>query len=194
MTHVEAYPLQWPTGWPRTSSRRSAAFDTRFIDARDGLLNEIRLMGGRQPIISSNVPLRLDGLPRANFTRHPDPGVAVYFALKGEPRVFACDRWTHVEDNLQAVRKTIEALRGIERWGSSEMLNRVFQGFAALPDGPTEEPWWVVLGVTKSWGLDAIEKVYRALALERHPDRGGSDEAMARLNWAIAEARKEKGA
>jgi hypothetical protein len=110
MSHIQAYPLQWPEGWPRTKVRRAASFDTRFIDARDGLLNEVRLMGGRQPVISSNVPLRMDGLPRANFTRDPDPGVAVYFALQSEPRVFACDRWTHVEDNLQAIRKTIEAL------------------------------------------------------------------------------------
>lgn len=194
MKHVEAWPLAWPSGWPRATSRSAAAFDTRFIDARDGLLNEVRLMGGQQPIISSNVPLRLDGLPRANFTRDPDPGVAVYFALKGEPRVFACDRWSKVEDNLQAVRKTIEALRGIERWGSSEMLNRMFQGFAALHETPNEEPWWAVLGVTKSWGLDATEKVYRALAKEHHPDLGGDPKVMARLNWAITEARKEKGA
>lgn len=150
-------------------------------------------MGGRQTVISSNVPLRLDKLPRANFTRDPDPGVAVYFVLRGEPRVFACDRWLRVEDNLQAIRKTIEALRGVERWGSSEMLNRVFTGFAALPGAPDVQPWWVVLGVTKSWGLDAIEKVYRALAKEHHPDRGGDAEMMTRINEAIAQARAEKG-
>lgn len=76
--------------------------------------------------------------------------MAVYFTHEKEPKCFACDCFDRVEDNLQAIRKTIEALRGIERWGSSEMLNRVFKGFAALPERPEHEPWWVALGVTKS--------------------------------------------
>ncbi len=68
------------------------------------------------------------------------------------------------------------------------MLNRVFQGFTALPEASDEQPWWVVLG------LDAIEKVYKALAREHHPDvPGGDEETMVRLNGAIAEARAEKG-
>jgi hypothetical protein len=32
------------------------------------------------------------------------------------------------------------------------------------------------------------------LALRAHPDRGGSQEQMARLNRAIEQARREKGA
>lgn len=194
MKHVEAYPLHWPEGWPRTSpdKRRSGLFDTDATTARDGLLNEVKLLGGTEPVLSTNVPTRQDNVMYARFSQPSDPGVAVYFTLKKQPRVFACDRWSKVQDNLQAVRKTIEALRGIERWGSSEMLNRIFQGFAALPEASDHEPWWVVLGVTKSWGLDAIEKVYRALAKEHHPDVGGDPEQMAKLSRAIGEARAEK--
>jgi hypothetical protein len=46
---------------------------------------------------------------------------------------FACDRWDSVADNVQAIRKTIEALRGIERWGTGDMVQRAFAGFVALP-------------------------------------------------------------
>ena len=192
---IEAYPLAWPTGWDRTPAhkRQRARFSTSLKNARDGLLEEVRLTGGTQPVISTNIPTRRDGLPYASSKNPSDPGVAVYFTLRREPQVLCCDRWETVADNLQALRLTLAALRGLERWGSSEMMSRVFQGFAALPEASAEQPWWVVLGVTKSWGLDAIEKVYRALAMEWHPDRGGDSEMMVRLNRAIAEARKEKG-
>lgn len=42
-------------------------------------------------------------------------GVAVYFTLKGQQFCFACDHWDEIKDNMQAIHKTIEALRGIER-------------------------------------------------------------------------------
>jgi len=59
---IEAYPLQWPVGWKRTIyyKRQRSKFDTTFGKARDNLLNEIRLLGGQNPIISSNIHLRLD--------------------------------------------------------------------------------------------------------------------------------------
>jgi hypothetical protein len=83
-------------------------------------------------------------LPYAKYKTPDDPGVAVYFELNGRSQVFACDKWDRVEDNLQAIRKTIEAIRGIERWGSSEMLNRIYKGFQALPEqtGPSTHQAW----------------------------------------------------
>jgi curved DNA-binding protein CbpA len=40
---------------------------------------------------------------------------------------------------------------------------------------------------------DDIERAYRRLAMERHPDKGGSDAAMAELNAARDEALQELG-
>jgi hypothetical protein len=41
--------------------------------------------------------------------------------------------------------------------------------------------------------LGVVEDMYRRLARERHPDNGGSHDAMAELNRAIEEARKALG-
>lgn len=41
---------------------------------------------------------------------------------------------------------------------------------------------------------DATSALYRRLAAERHPDRGGSTEKMAELNAARDAAMKELGA
>ena len=87
---VEAFPLQWPTGHPRTSHPQRSRFDVSFGTARDCLLHEIRLLGGTLPVLSTSIPLRLDGLPYANHRQPDDKGVAVYFTLKGQPMCFAC--------------------------------------------------------------------------------------------------------
>ncbi len=42
---IEGYPLHWPKGWIRTKSPISSRFDTTMFSARDGLINEIRLLG-----------------------------------------------------------------------------------------------------------------------------------------------------
>lgn len=194
---IESYPLHWPAGWPRTKKPKSSLFNTSMANARDGLLEEIRLLGGRDVIISTNQETYQRGgrdIPYARpMALGEDCGAAVYFTLKGEPQVFACDRWDRLQDNIQAIRKTIEALRGIERWGSSEMMNRVFTGFAALPETAGQSngvTWWQVLGFdSPHYNKVQFEQAYRKAAKTAHPDSGGSDEQMARLNWAIKQAR-----
>ena len=101
MSHYEAYPLQWPDGWPRTQSQQRSSFKTPFTDARDWLMHEISLFGGRNPVLSTNIELRRDGLPYANKRQPTDTGVAVYFEWNGMPMCFACDKWDRVKDNIQ---------------------------------------------------------------------------------------------
>lgn len=176
--HIEAYPLHWPEGRPRAQRRHNAAFQMTLAGARDHLMNEIRLLGGKQPILSSNLSLRLDGLPYANQKQPDDTGIAVYFIYKDKQHCFACDDWNRVEDNVRAIGKTIEALRGIARWGTGDMMERAFQGFAALP-APGEEPWWSVLGYnSESAALfeDDFETQARYLIQEAHPDMPAGDE------------------
>ena len=73
---IEAFPLQWPIGYKRTSWQQSSRFNTSFANARDQIVKELRLMGAKNVIISTNVPLRQDGLPYANFKAIADTGVA----------------------------------------------------------------------------------------------------------------------
>ncbi|WP_159053655.1 J domain-containing protein [Variovorax sp. PMC12] len=164
--------------------------------ARDAAFNEVRLLGGRHVVLSTNVPLRQDGKPYANFPRIEDPAAAMYFTYKDKQMCFACDRWTRVEDNIQAIRKTIEALRGIARWGTGDMLQAAFTGFTALP-AP------IVAGMKRHWrevlqygdgrpDAAIIRGCYQRLASLAHPDRaGGSTERMAELNQARDDALKE---
>lgn len=184
---TEAFPLQWPDHQPRSKRRQRSQFNTSFAKARDSLMAELRRMGARLPVLSTNVELRRDGLPYAGMKEPTDPGAAIYFEWKGRPMAFACDRWDRVKDNVQAIRKTIEALRGLDRWGTGDMVDAAFRGFEALP--PPD--WRGELGLTPESTLEDAESSYRSRARSAHPDMGGSVEGMAKLNIAIERAREE---
>lgn len=191
---AEAYPLAWPAGWKRSRHRPRAAFKCDFAKARDGLLRELRLMGARYVVLSSNVPLRRDGLPYAKQPEPDDPGVAVYFMWQGKQMTFACDRWDRVRDNVRAVEKTIEALRGIERWGASDMMERAFSAFEALPapDGVVTLSCWQILDLGPDASEMEIERAYRTKAKSAHPDQGGSRDEWDQLRRAYDQAKKAK--
>jgi len=187
---IEAYPLQWPQGWQRTPGhkREIGSFKVSLAKVRDGIRAEIKRLGGKFPVISSNLMLRQDGLPYANQRQPEDQGIAVYFEYKGKPTCFACDRYKKIESNMRAIELTIAALRGIERWGASDMLDRAFTGFAALEHNP-EQQWWEVLGVPMRPTGEQVETAYRRLRSIHHPDRDGGDKDMFILvQWAYDKA------
>lgn len=195
MTPERQYPLQWPAGWPRSKTQCKSAFSTGMDKATRNLLNEIRLLGGRLPVISSNAQYRLDGMPYARQSNLGDTGVAVYFQRKGQPMAFACDSYWTIHDNIHAIGKTIEALRAIERYGASDMMERAFTGFLELPApiaAGMKRPWREVLEFGNGPANEAeIRRNYRILASDHHPDKGGSAAKMAELNVARDEALKE---
>ncbi len=157
------------------------------------LLNQLQLMKASNVVISSNVMLRLDGLPYANQRRPDDSGVAVYFTLKGEQQCIPCDRWDLVDHNIHAIGLTVEALRGLERWGAKEMVDAAFSGFKALPAGSSKSVasgWWTVLGLSRNATRADIETAYRLLVKTHHPDRGGDPDLFKRLNQAYQEAKE----
>lgn len=192
----DAFPLSWPDGYPRHKGKRSAGrFKVGFVVAREELATEVERLGGQNVLLSSNIELRLDGRPRADRSNPSDPGIAVYMTLKNRPMVFACDRWLNVKDNIRAISKTIEALRGIERWGSGQMMERAFSGFTALP-APTEQlsrPWHVLLKVSPDATVQEIRIAYHNLAKLHHPDAGGSEAQMAELNEARDQGIRQNG-
>lgn len=202
-----SYPLCWPAGWKRTPAhlRERGQFDGTPDKVRRAMLREIDAIAlGREAahytirqyvIVSTDIPIRKDGEPYSSYTPN-DPGVAVYFTRKKQRVCFACDKYDAVWKNMRAIQKTIEALRGIERWGSSSLLDRAFTGFAALPEA-TGPDCWETLGVARDATEEQILTAYRAKAMDAHPDRGGSHEAFTALatakDIALATLRSRNG-
>lgn len=198
---AEAFPLYWPEGWPRTPSSRRES-DRRFSGrtyglgmgrVRDQLIDELRRLGARNVVLSSNVALRRDGLPYADQRKLDDPGVAVYFTLKGKQFVMAADRFESVPGNIRSLGLAIEAMRQLERHGGGAMMERAFSGFAALA-APGARHWADVLGIPRDAGSATIREAHRRLILENHPDAGGSSERAGEINAARDAALREIGA
>lgn len=206
-TSAEAYPLTWPPHVPRTKWRSRARFSRRDWQAggrrpvsidqsRRNVEEELRRLGAAHVVISSNLELRLDGAPRSAQRMPDDPGVAVYFQLDGKPHCMPCDKWDRPADNLRAIAKHIDSLRGQLRWGVVDVA-QAFAGFKALPPASGIEiasngpPWWNVLGVQPTATQAVIKAAFRALAAQHHPDRGGDAGAMAAINraWEQAQVR-----
>lgn len=201
-----AYPLQWPDGWPRTPSYRRgpARYKVEINAAVDGLHRSLGLLGAQSGsvVISSNVPPRNAlGTPRNDGYQVSDPGVAVYWTTKAHgERVMACDRWSSVRENVRAIGLAVEGLRAIERAGATQILDRAYTAFGALPaasGAPVARPWWEVLGLKKEAlsfaTLAMVEAQWRELAAKAHPDRGADPALLVELNRAREEARAHYG-
>lgn len=207
---AQRYPLAWPMNWKRTRSvdRRRADFrkhTTKIVTLGgqstertersaltiaggiDRLAGEIQRLGALNEILSTNVPVSLKGLPYSTPTEPRDPGVAIYFDLKGKPVCMACDKWDRVADNIAAIAQHIDALRRIDRYGVGR-VEQAFAGYAALP--PSVEDWRIILGVGDYATLDQVDAAFLEKAKSAHPDAGGNHDEMAKLTAARDFARK----
>lgn len=202
-----AHPLHWPAGVKRTPSherehgrfgrQRETQYNWRrrgeltLAEARDRVIAELERMGAGHWVISTDLALRRDGLPRSGQRKPDDPGVAVYCSIDGQPHCFPCDRYLRIEDNLAAIAKHLEALRGIARWGVGE-ARQAYAGYRALPPAGESAPardWREVLKVGLYASPSEIRDAYRRRARECHPDVGGNAEAMAAINAAWEQAK-----
>ena len=216
-TVIPRFPLQWPTGWKRTppSARVSARFGKKvtktssytppggqastyqanagltIADGVNRVRDQLHMLGVTDDylVISSNLKLRLDGLPRSDQGNPADPGVAVYWIdrrnTSDPPKCMAIDKYDRVADNLAAVAATLDALRAIERHGGATIVERAFVGVAALPE-PESVQWRDVLDPSDPEGS------YRRLRSQHHPDRGGKAEEFQRVQRAFDAYRQEQ--
>lgn len=200
--HITASPLCWPAGWKRSRWQEFSRFSTKRSNGRGRdnitiskavyfLLHELELMGipDWEVIISTDLLLRQDGLPRSGQRQPDDKGVSVWWNDGEERRVIALDKYDRIADNIYAVGKTIEAMRGIERWGGGEILNRTFTGFTALPD-LSSSSWMTILemdGVEPT--VANIDSQFKKLAQEHHPDKGGDADHFKKLCAARSEGK-----
>lgn len=196
--NTESYPLQWPIGRPRTPSfqvKWGALNKMPSGRIRQLLMSELRKMNVDDYVISSNLAVRRDGLPYAGQARPDDPGVVLYFKRKGVDIAIACDAWATVDANLRAIGMTIEAIRGMERWGTEEMVDRAFTGFKALPETAIvtpymARPWHEVLEVSPTASMEVIRAAYKQMLQKAHPDKGGDTATFMAVQEAYKQAKE----
>lgn len=198
MSEEKNYPLRWPHGWPRhkgarDSERRFNGPMYRWDRVVRGLREELTKIGARNVIISTNQPVRSDGEPYAQVRNISDVGVAVYFTRNGRSLVMAQDRFNTVQGNVRSLAMAIEGLRQMERHGGAVMLERAFEGFAALPP---PESCWQTLGIAprKDGAQRTRDEIMNAFKIEAEKAAAGNGGDLDRVRKARDAALKEIGA
>lgn len=192
LDEVTEFPLCWPDTKQR-SAERGRPQDWRqskrtLARGHAEILRQLRLWGVSHYVVSMAPAYRRAG---------GDPGVALWWlndsVKPSRLQVLACDQYQLQEENLWAIGKTLDALRGIDRWGAYS-LEQAQAGMKALPapEGSATLDWRQVLGAVPAGlvGDDAIAIInarFRKLSAERH----GDDAEQRRLNLAVEAARAE---
>lgn len=174
---VQAYPLSWPAGFPRTQRRLPDQFKSSLSAALNNVQKSLAAFGkdsGKKVesvCLSSNVTL--------GQQRPADPGVAVWFGWDGLQVCIPVDRYERVEANLQAIHHILESRRTELRHGGITIVRAAFTGLKALPPPSSgrERGWREVLGIPESDArLTTADEAWKKLRSKYHPDKNGGAE------------------
>jgi hypothetical protein len=172
----DPFPLTWPEGWLVTPAhkRERSRYRVTFSIARAELFRELRLFKAVSFVISSNIPVKNDGMPYATFPKVTEPGVSVWWwtgKKASSLRVLACDQWDSPLGNLRAIGLAVKALRDIERSGASQILDRAVEAFDVPMLGDAKPSWFYDLEL-QAWPPHegTILMSWKLLAARYHPD------------------------
>lgn len=191
------YPLDWPFGYSRTTKADItwSRFDQTMDKEQQALKIEINRLKADDLIISTNIRVYKNS---ENFYAQDlnksleDNGVAIYFKYKGKDIAMCCDKYNKIWENMYALAKGIEALRGMERWGVSDFIEKAFTGFQAIAEKSEmfSRSIWEILGLNeKPESTVIIHQCYKKMTKECHPDMpNGSSEKWHELQNAYNSA------
>lgn len=142
MTHEIAVAFEPIDRWegvltPPDQRRSRHTFRATYSETVDTLLYELGRLDVREVTIQLALgwgDIRRDGLPRAH-AKPSHPGVVVEFEHPklGRRVRYATDAHTLWEHNLRAIALTLEALRGVDRYGTTSRGEQYAGWQRALP-------------------------------------------------------------
>ncbi len=183
---------------PKASRRPSSVFKVSWRQVLHSLDDETAKIGLAGPVIIEigvqDYDIRQDRQGLLSGAGRPyHPGAVVSFESKKHgPMRYATDAYDSQpghgsasllpwQANVRAVTLTLEALRGIARWGVASS-GQQYAGWAALPAGgrvtfPSADAAlrWMMTRVPEGTAPAAsARELYRVLAAKLHPDAAGS--------------------
>lgn len=200
-----------------SGKRRKSPFGARHVTVMDDLERELRALGAEEIVIEGGFQLqhiRNDGWPRSSASAsHPD--IRLNFNGKHGAMSFSCGTYMKWEDNLRAIGLVMQDLRLMAEKGVGTGTEQ-YRGWTALPPaGGIQMAEWgtaeeaareiVTLGMedgrvpsdfdvrTAISNPATLREWFKNAAKRCHPDTGGSDAQMARLNRARDFIEKARG-
>lgn len=168
--------------------------------AFDLLRYELGRIGAAEVIVEAGYKpeqVRADGWPYSN-ARPEHHQVRVSFRRGKVPMSFCQGGFSAIEFNVWLIGMTLQALRAVDHYGCTQGGEQ-YRGWAQLPSGIAASEWanaeeaarWLVAQTTMSMtpahvlGNPAnLRLAFREAASKAHPDAGGSNELMSKVNRA----------
>jgi hypothetical protein len=113
-----------------------------------------------------------------------DRTVKLTYTKQGKTITLVMGQQHRAVDNLRVLYLAVEAMRLNERRGISELLESAYLQLAA--PAQAIDPY-ELLEIRPDASLEVAEAAYKAKVKTVHPDKGGSELLMKRLNQAIEE-------
>lgn len=120
-----------------------------------------------------------------------DRTVTLTYQKDGRPVTLKMGKQARAVDNLRVLYLAVEAMRLNEKRGLGEVIQEAYLQLAG-PE-PAIDPY-ELLGIRPDAPLEVAEAAWKVKMKTVHPDAGGSEEQVKRLNAAIEQIRKERQA
>lgn len=185
-------PLRWPPGYQRTAKRRTAPFHAGETTILKDLERAVAKLDLKDVDISTNRRVRIDGgISQSSGDNVADPGIVLRCKRKGDEIVIAIDKFNDFWGNLRAIGLYLEYMARLESYEMTEMADRAFVGYKALPPSITtplpHRDWWIVLGVPQDANALEVKQAYRELLKLHHDDAGGNNAEFNEVRRAFEE-------
>lgn len=205
MSWIRFVPMDAPTGNRKSYSQ--SRYRASYSNTMNLLRRELEHLSASSVLLEAHFQaneIRNDGFPRSS-ARPSFPDVRLSFKSKVGPLSFEGSTYDNWEDNLRAIALTMELLRDIERYGVVKGAQQ-YRGFKALPDGNAQPqstsgtitPYQAAMlrlslyaeistdafKAMVAKGYEGAREMYREASRRCHPDAGGSNEAMCKVNEA----------
>jgi hypothetical protein len=188
--------IDWPPQFDRTDPRersRNNRFEKTLRQSIDDLEAELGRVGVDDWRLSTGAEHQKQNPKYPYADASPDdPGAVVRWSMDGEQYAVACDAYSRLRDNIRTLYLYIREKRKMEdrpvETGESEFAN------ARLPPGDEENDVVVagsaskqphdVLDVAFDAPAEVVKAAYRSKVKDAHPDQGGTNAEMKRLQEA----------
>jgi hypothetical protein len=183
---IELLARPWASPVPAKNPRRSQ-YSASWTSIVNMLRGELREIGAAQIIIEMDVSeddIRNDGWIRSS-ARPRSVGVRLTFRCRYGELCYECGTWRDWEHNVYAIARTLRAQRMIAKDGAVKG-DQVYRGFKALPEqsvaSDVDSLKATLLGLAGLAAWTTLVDVHRSAARKCHPDVGGTEESMRRVN------------
>lgn len=182
----------------RTGGSERSQFKAGYNDTLNLLKKELANLRASNVVLQLDLEAgqfrKSDGLPYSDAEPESSAIVLSFNTpLATTPLMYPCDTYMYWQDNLRAIALSLENLRAVNRYGVTKRGEQ-YRGFQALPSPRGVMPPEAAARVLADFSSfdadyiltdrDGVEGAWREAAKNVHPDTGGDDDTMRKVNEA----------